>query len=389
MTTVPKQRNRRRNYFIKKKFQASFMLKFCLLLISACLIMSAISLLLTKKTVTTSFEGLRLAVKSTADYILPILASSGMIAIVLVSLATILVLLYVSHRIYGPIYRLEKDVTEIGKGNLTVEVHLRQRDEFKGLSDIINGMVKNIKNPLSSSQAKIKELEEEVKGIRSLLRSKGASEGEVEKKLGDIEKKIGQVKNNLSYFRISPAFLFLLLFAASTASATVVSDDRFSDGSDWTSVNSIYCTVFFKDGVDPAAVNDRIDTYKVDYGLTEKPARAGNDAKDEIAYKFDLIFFKVQEILDMRPKDLRLNVRIYKGQNDLNRVYVEIFSQDNRFIAYYVFKINTLFTSEEKISANVLAHEIAHCVIDHYFSVIPPTKVAEMIAQYADAHIRD
>ena len=68
---------------------------------------------------------------------------------------------------------------------------------------------------------------------------------------------------------------------------------------------------------------------------------------------------------------------------------MEIFNQDNRFIAYYVFKINTLFTSEEKISANVLAHEIAHCVIDHYFSVIPPTKVAEMIAQYADAHIRD
>ena len=54
-----------------------------------------------------------------------------------------------------------------------------------------------------------------------------------------------------------------------------------------------------------------------------------------------------------------------------------------------VFKINTLFTSEEKVSANVLAHEIAHCIVDHYFSVIPPTKVAEMIAQYADAHIRD
>ncbi len=308
MTSAPDQRNRRRNYFIKKKFQASFMLKFCLLLILACLIMSFISLLFTNKTLTTSFEGLRLVVKSTADYILPVLASSGIIAIVLVSLATIAVLLYISHRIYGPIYRLEKDVTEIGKGNLTVEVHLREHDEFKGLSDIINAMVKNMKNPLSSSQAKIKELEEEVKGIRSLLRSKGAPEGETEKKLGDIEKKIGQIKNSLSSFRVSPVFLFLLLFTASAASATVVSDDQFSDGSDWTSVNSLYCTIFFKDGVDLTAVNDRLDTYKIDYGLTEKPARGGNDTKDDIAYKFDLIFFKVQEILDMRPKDLRLNM---------------------------------------------------------------------------------
>ena len=98
---------------------------------------------------------------------------------------------------------------------------------------------------------------------------------------------------------------------------------------------------------------------------------------------------KVREILDMRPKDLHLNVRIYKGQKDLDRVYVEIFSEEKGFIAYYVFKVNTLFASEEKISANILAHEIAHCVVDHYFSVTPPTKVAEMIAQYADAHIRD
>ncbi len=389
MTNAPDQRNRRRNYFIKKKFQASFILKFCLLLILACLIMSSISLLLTKKTVTTSFEGLRLVVKSTADYILPVLASSGVIAIVLVSLATIAVLLFISHRIYGPIYRLEKDVTEIGKGNLTMEVHLRQHDEFKGLSDVINAMVRNIKNPLSSSQAKINELEEEVKGIRSLLRSKEAPGGEIDKKIAEMEKKIGQVKNSLSYFKVSPVFLFILLFTASAASAAVVSDDRFSDGSDWTSVNSTYCNVFFKDGVDLSSVNDRIDTYKIDYGLTEKPARAGNDAKDEIAYKFDLIFSKVQEILDMRPNDLHLNVRIYKGQDDLNRIYVEIFSQDNKFIAYYVFKINTLFASEEKLSANVLAHEIAHCVVDHYFSVTPPTKVAEMIAQYADAHLRD
>ncbi|MDD4879768.1 MAG: methyl-accepting chemotaxis protein [Candidatus Omnitrophica bacterium] len=390
MTNAPGPKNRRRNYFIKKKFQASFIVKFCLLLILACLIMSAISLLLTKETVTTSFEGLRLIVKSTADYILPVLASSGMIAVVLVSLATIAVLLFISHRIYGPIYRLEKDVTEIGKGNLTVEVRLREHDEFKGLGEIINDMVSEISHPLSSSQARIKELEEEVGAVRSLLRSKGAPEGEIEKKLGDIEKKIGQVKNSLSYFRISPLFLFLFLFAAATAPASVISEDgRFSDGSDWTSVNSLYCTVFFKDGVNLASVNNRIDTYKIDYGLTEKPVRAGDEIKDEIAYKFDLIFSKVQEILDMRPKGLRLNVRIYKGQDDLDRVYVEIFRQDNKFIAYYIFKLNTLFASEQKVSANVLAHEIAHCVVDHYFSVIPPTKVAEMIAQYADAHLRE
>lgn len=389
MTKAPDNRNRRRHYFIKKKFQASFMLKFCLLLVLACLIMGSIALLLTEKTVTTSFENLRLTVKSTSDFILPVLASSSIIAIMLVSIATITVLLYISHRIFGPLYRLEKDITEIGKGDLTVQVHLRQKDEFRDLSEMVNAMVKNMRSPLSSSQAKIKELEEEIEGIRSLLRSKGTSESEIADKIGNIEKKIGQIKNNLSYFRVSPVLLFMLLFSAAAASASVVSDNQFSDGNDWMSVKSLYCTIFFKDGVDLEAIDKKIDTYKIDYGLTEKPPRAGDEAEDEIAYKFDLIFFKVQEILDMRPKGLRMNVRIYKGQDDLNRVYVEIFDRENNFIAYYIFKINTLFASQEKISANVLAHEIAHCIIDHYFSIVPPTKVAEMIAQYADVHIRD
>lgn len=390
MIKTPHRKNRRGNYFIKKKFQAGFILKFCLLLILACLIMSSLALLLTKKTATTSFENLRFTVMSTSDFILPVLASSSIIAIALVSIATITILLYISHRIFGPLYRLEKDLGEIGKGDLTVEVHLRQNDEFKDLSEIVNGMVKNIRNPLSSSQAKIKELEEEIGSIKSLLRSKGTPESEIENKIGSIEKKIGQIKNSLYYFRVSPMLLFLLLFSAATASASIVSENQFYDGDDWISVNSLYCTIFFKDGADLETVDKKIDTYKIDYGLTEKPPRAGGaEVADEISYKFDLIFFKVQEILDMRPKGLHLNVRIYRGQKDLDRVYVEIFDRDNEFIAYYIFKINTLFASEEKVSANILAHEIAHCVVDHYFSVIPPTKVAEMIAQYADAHLRD
>ena len=389
MNRATEQKNRRRNYFIKKKFQASFILKFCLLLVLACLIMSFLSLLLTKNTTTTSFENLRLTVKSTSDFILPVLVSSSVIAIVLVSLATVIVFLYISHRIAGPLYRLEKDLEEIGKGNLGTEVHLRQNDEIKALADTVNGMVKKIKGPLSLSQARIKELEEAIGGIKAALRSRGMPEDEIEKNMGNIEKKIEQLKGNISYFKLLPVLLFLFLSVAATAPASVVSDDQFSDGSDWTNVNSIYCTIFFKDGVDLAAVDKKIDTYKIDYGLTEKPQRAGDEAKDDIAYKFDLIFFKVQEILDMRPNGLHANIRIYKGQDGLNRVYLEIFNQENKFIAYYVFKINTIFTSEENISANVMAHEIAHCIIDHYFSVTPPTKVAEMIAQYADVHLRE
>ncbi len=381
--------NRRRNYFIKKGFQASFIVKFCLLLILACLIMSFVSYLFVGNTSTTSFENLRFTVKNTSDFMLPILISSGITAVVLVSIATIVIVLFISHRIAGPLYRLEKSLEELGGGNLAVNVHLRQADEIKALADTLNRTMKSLKEPIAASKAKAEELEAEVASLKETLRKKGLSDSDIEKAVGPAENKVRQIKHNLSFFKICSILAFAVMLACASAHASITAEGTFTDGSDWTTVDSIFCTIFLKHNVDIRKVNSRIDTYRIDYGLTEKPSRATNDIEGEIAYKFDLIFFKVQEILDMRPNSLHLNVRIYKGQDDLDRVYVEIFGQDNKFIAYYIFKLNSLFASEEKISANVMAHEIAHCIVDHYFTVIPPTKVAEMIAQYADAHLRD
>jgi hypothetical protein len=193
----------------------------------------------------------------------------------------------------------------------------------------------------------------------------------------------------LSFFKVSILAGLIFILSSSSSPASIISEKTFFDGNDWTVIDSAFCTIYLKDKVDARKVSNKIDTYRIDYGLSERPVRSGNSANDDVAYKFDLIFFKVQELLDMRPKDLHLNVRIYKGQSDLDRVYMEIFDQQNKFVAFYIFKLNSLFATEEKISANIMAHEIAHCIVDHYFSVTPPTKVAEMIAQYADLHLRD
>lgn len=388
-------RNRRsiKNYLIKRKLQTDFILKFCLLLVLACAIMSALVYLLSEKTTTTSFENLRLTVKSTADFILPALILSSFVAIIFVAIATIIVFLIITHRIAGPIHRLETDLTEIAKGNLTKDIHLRKKDEFKTLAAIINSLLRNLRNPISVSQTKLNEMEDDINDVKTGLRAKGASEDEAERIVKPMRKKAEQIKHIFSFFKISSIaifFAFTLCMSAAHANVTdgVPPAELISDEG-WTITKSIFCTLYFRYDVDIEMVNKGLDTYKVDYGLLERPPQPGETAKEKVAYKFDLIFYKVQELLDMRPANLHLNVRIYRDQKDLDKVYMEIFDQENKFIAYYIFKINTLFASETKMSANVMAHEIAHCIVDHYFSVIPPKKVAEMIAQYADAHLRD
>jgi len=390
MSAAADFKSRRRNYFIKKEFQAKFILKFCLLVIFACMIMGGLVYFLSTKTTTTSFENLRLIVKSTSDFILTTLILSSLTALILVSLACIIVVLFISHRIAGPLYHLEKTLVDIGKGNLSVDIHLRRTDEMKVITASVNNMIRNLRNPISSSREKIKELESELSRLKGELQRKGIAEYEIDQILKPIHQKIQQIRHNLSYFKISLiAILFLCFTPLLSAYAQVTQDLRLLSGEEWVITKSHFCTIYFRYDVDINAVNKKIDTYRIDYGLTVKPPRLGEDAADIVAYKFDLIFLKVEEILDMRPKDIHLNAKIYRDQNDLDKVYIEIFNEENKFIAFYAFKLNTLYASEKKISANVLAHEIAHCIVDHYFSVVPPKKVAEIIAQYADLHLRD
>jgi len=41
------------------------------------------------------------------------------------------------------------------------------------------------------------------------------------------------------------------------------------------------------------------------------------------------------------------------------------------------------------LNENILAHEMGHCIIDHYFVILPPRKIQEMLAVYVDIHLQE
>lgn len=151
--------NRRRQYFIDKKFQTKFMVKFASLVVIAAAISGIIVYLMARSTVTTSFENSRLVIKSTADFILPSVLLSGAIVIISVGLATILIALFTSHKIAGPLYRLERDIKEVSSGNLQMRFSLRKSDEMKSLADGLNAMVDALKDDVINIKKASSEIE--------------------------------------------------------------------------------------------------------------------------------------------------------------------------------------------------------------------------------------
>jgi methyl-accepting chemotaxis protein len=142
--------DKRRNYYIKKEFQRNFILKFCALVALGALISGAIIYAMSVSTVTTTFENSRLAIKSTSDYILPAVLLSSLIMMILVGFATIVITLFTSHKIAGPLYRIERDLEELAAGNLNIRFNLRGGDEIKALAANLDQAALSLKLKVSA-----------------------------------------------------------------------------------------------------------------------------------------------------------------------------------------------------------------------------------------------
>jgi methyl-accepting chemotaxis protein len=141
----------RKKLFIDYQYQGRFILKFSFLVFFTALLSTAavIAYVYSTQTVTTVFTNSRLAIVSTADFILPCVIFSGIVSFVFTGIATLFTALYTSHRIVGPAYRITKDLEEIYLGNLKKVILVRDKDELGALANSLNLFVCKIKDDIS------------------------------------------------------------------------------------------------------------------------------------------------------------------------------------------------------------------------------------------------
>jgi len=140
---------KRRNYFIDKGFQTKFIIKFCLLVVIASLLIGIFTAYINAKTTTVAFENLKVVVKSTSDFILPTLLFILLIVSVLTGVATILITLFTSHKIAGPLYRLTVELEKMKQGNFSEEIRVRAEDQLQKVATEFEEMRVVLKDSLS------------------------------------------------------------------------------------------------------------------------------------------------------------------------------------------------------------------------------------------------
>jgi methyl-accepting chemotaxis protein len=133
----------RRNYYIDKDFQTKFIVRFWLVLAAGSLLTVAAVYWLAQNTTTVGIVDGRVAVHTTAEYLLPLLLQTVAIELAVVSLFTVLMTLVVSHKIAGPLYRLKETLESLGNGELK-PMHFRKGDQLQKVSSSYNAAIEKL-----------------------------------------------------------------------------------------------------------------------------------------------------------------------------------------------------------------------------------------------------
>jgi len=189
--------NRRKNYFIEKSFQTKFIFKFCLLLVLAGLLNIAILYLMAIESTSVTFVNSRIInAKTTADFLLPILIQAFLVVTILISIATIFLLLFVSHKIAGPLFRFKKVMQELEAGDFTTAFQLRNLDQLRELFNSFESMIKKTRLELGQVKSSFKSLKEKLDTL---------SEDEVSDQkrstLKELKKISEEINQKMDYFK--------------------------------------------------------------------------------------------------------------------------------------------------------------------------------------------
>ena len=107
-----------------------------------------------------SYKSTWFVVKSVRDFLFPSLWFSVTILTLLLAIGTIVVSIFVSHKIAGPIYRLEKALDDFKKG-FFYKITLRAKDQITPVATLLNEFTKTLTNnfrKVKKSSANIREL---------------------------------------------------------------------------------------------------------------------------------------------------------------------------------------------------------------------------------------
>lgn len=146
-------RYRRRNYFINKEYQGRTIFHYFLLILAGSILFSLVFSFFSSNTISIVYDDYHLKLGTTPGILLDRIFSAQWFFIVVCGMAVIFITLFLTHRVAGPFYRFEKSLDTMLEKDISGNIHLRKKDEGKGVAERINRFNTMLAGDLSQVEA--------------------------------------------------------------------------------------------------------------------------------------------------------------------------------------------------------------------------------------------
>ena len=111
--------------------------------------------------------------------------------------------IFISHRIAGPVYRLEQTTKLIASGDLTHRVHLRSGDELMDLQDAFNTMTDSLAAMINKDREVISRLIATSDNLKKKISDKELKRSELEEIKNELESITDELQQISSTFKLN------------------------------------------------------------------------------------------------------------------------------------------------------------------------------------------
>jgi nitrogen fixation/metabolism regulation signal transduction histidine kinase len=181
----------------KIRFMVRFIVGMLLISLASCLLFYAII----PKEAASRYVSLIYYLHDTHQNLVPILLVVGLFEVVLALLFTLLLVLLISHKVGGPMYKLSKNIEQITKRDLSLsEISFRDRDQVQVLAVRFNEMLKSWHDQMK----KLKDSYANVEARMNLLEKSCLQEQSADKALMIVRMKhdLEKMQNVLGRFAV-------------------------------------------------------------------------------------------------------------------------------------------------------------------------------------------
>lgn len=138
--------SKRRTVFIQPKYQSRSILTVVGIIALSGILSGVVLFILLSSELTSGLYTVHQQLENTRQGLAPAIILGNILTVIITSIVAGVAVLYQSHKIAGPMYRLQTICDEVARGNLSPVTSLRKDDQLTALAASFENMVKSLQS---------------------------------------------------------------------------------------------------------------------------------------------------------------------------------------------------------------------------------------------------